>query len=72
MYAGACERLLGREVKEAEVSVFYSVGLLSTMDAYDQPLEEILRNLSLRPDVKAALHVRKGELGAVLDLVERM
>ena len=42
------------------------------MDAYGQLLEEILGNLSLRPDVKAALHVRKGELGAVLDLVERM
>ena len=67
-----CE-LLGRKVKEAEASVFYSVGLLSTMDAYfDQPLEEILGNMSLRPDVKAALLVREGELGAVLDLVERM
>ena len=67
-----CE-LLGRKVKEAEASVFYSVGLLSTMDAYfDQPLEEILGNMSLRPDVKAALLDREGELGAVLDLVERM
>ena len=67
-----CE-LLGRKVKEAEASVFYSVGLLSTMDAYfDQPLEENLGNMSLRPDVKAALLDREGELGAVLDLVERM
>ncbi len=67
-----CE-LLGRKVKEAEASVFYSVGLLSTMDAYfDQPLEEILGNMSLRPDVKAALLDREGELGAVLDLVERV
>ena len=67
-----CE-LLGRKVKEAEASVFYSVGLLSTMDAYfDQPLEEILGNMSLRPDVKAALLDREGELGAVLALVERM
>ena len=67
-----CE-LLGRKVKENEASVFYSVGLLSTMDAYfDQPLEEILGNMSLRPDVKAALLDREGELGAVLDLVERM
>ena len=67
-----CE-LLGRKVKEAEASVFYSVGLLSTMDAYfDQPLEEILGNMSLRPDVKAALLDREGELGAVLALVEPM
>ncbi len=67
-----CE-LLDRKVKEAEASVFYSVGLLSTMDAYfDQPLEENLGNMSLRPDVKAALLDREGELGAVLDLVERM
>ena len=67
-----CE-LLGRKVKEAEASVFYSVGLLSTMDAYfDQPLEEILGNMSLRPDVKAALLDREGELGAVLALVERV
>ena len=67
-----CE-LLGRKVKEAEASVFYSVGLLSTMDAYfDQPLEEILGNMSLRPDVKAALLEREGELGAVLALVERV
>ena len=67
-----CE-LLGRKIKEAEASVFYSVGLLSTMDAYfDQPLEEILGNMSLRPDVKAALLDREGELGAVLALVERV
>ena len=67
-----CE-LLGRKVKEAEASVFYSVGLLSTMDAYfDQPLEEILGNMSLRPDVQAALLDREGELGAVLALVERV
>ena len=70
--AKVCE-LLGRKVKEAEASVFYSVGLLSTMDAYfDQPLEEILGNMSLRPDVKAALLDREGELGAVLALVERV
>ena len=67
-----CE-LLGRKVKEAEASVFYSVELLSTMDTYfDQPLEEILGNMSLRPDVKAALLDREGELGAVLALVERV
>ena len=42
------------------------------MDAYGQLLEEILGNLSLRPDVKAALLVWEGELDAVLDSVERM
>ena len=42
------------------------------MDAYDQPLDENLGNLPLRLDLKAALLVREGELGAVLDLVERM
>ena len=42
------------------------------MDTYDQPLEEVLGNLPLRPDLKAALLVREGKLGAVLDLAERM
>ena len=41
------------------------------MDTYDQPLEEVLGNLPLRPDLKAALLVREGELGAVLDLADR-
>lgn len=65
-----CE-LLGAKIQANEASVFYSVGLLSTMDAFfDQPLTEILGSMSLRPDVRAALVDREGALGVVLSLVE--
>lgn len=65
-----CE-LLGAKIQANEASVFYSVGLLSTMDAFfDQPLIEILGSMSLRPDVRAALVDREGALGVVLSLVE--
>lgn len=65
-----CE-LLGLRIGQIDGSVFYSLGLLSTMDAYfDQPLEEIISRMSLRPDVRDALSERVGPLGLVLSLVE--
>jgi EAL and modified HD-GYP domain-containing signal transduction protein len=65
-----CE-LLGAKIRASDASVYYSVGLLSTMDAFfDQPLTEILGSMSLRPDVRAALVEREGPFGAVLSLVE--
>lgn len=68
--AKLCE-LLGEKVNFEQSAVFYSVGLLSTMDAYfDQPLPMLLENLMLRADVKTALLEKKGPLGLILQTAE--
>ncbi|MBT3644338.1 MAG: HDOD domain-containing protein [Gammaproteobacteria bacterium] len=65
-----CERL-GERVNLAEAPVYYSVGLLSTMDAFfDQPLPMLLENLMMREDIKQALLEKSGRLGLVLKTVE--
>ena len=68
--AKLCE-LLGEKVSFDQSAVYYSVGLLSTMDAYfDQPLPMLLESLMLRADIKAALLEKKGPLGLILQTAE--
>ena len=68
--AKLCEQM-GMCVKEADAPVFYSVGLLSTMDAFfDQPLPMLLESLMLRADIKEALLEKKGVLGLILQASE--
>ena len=65
-----CERL-GEQISHEEAPVYYSVGLLSTMDAFfDQPLPMLLENLMLREDIKQALLEKTGRLGLILKTVE--
>ena len=68
--AKLCE-LLGEKVSFDQSAVYYSVGLLSTMDAYfDQPLPMLLESLMLRVDIKAASLEKKGPLGLILQTAE--
>jgi EAL and modified HD-GYP domain-containing signal transduction protein len=70
--AKLCE-VMGAKFRKDESAVFYSVGLLSSMDAYfDQPLPALVESMSLREDVKAALLEGEGELGLVLDTAENI
>ncbi len=64
--AKVCE-LVGTKIAPAESSSFFSVGLLSTLDAYfDKTLQEIVELLTLREDVESALTCHQGDLGEVL------
>jgi EAL and modified HD-GYP domain-containing signal transduction protein len=68
--AKLCEQM-GACVNADDAPVFYSVGLLSTMDAFfDQPLPMLLENLMLRADIKDALLEKKGVLGLILQATE--
>src|SRR5690554_268585 len=50
---------------------FFTVGLLSTLDAFmDAPLEILLKNLSLNKNLNEALLEHSGDEGKVLEIVE--
>jgi EAL and modified HD-GYP domain-containing signal transduction protein len=50
---------------------FFTVGLLSTLDAFmDAPLEILLKNLSLNKNLNEALLEHSGDEGRVLEIVE--
>ena len=51
----------------------FTAGIMSLADAlFSVPLADILENVELADDVRAALLERAGDLGAMLDLVERL
>lgn len=65
--AKMCEKLATR-VGVDDPSIFYTVGLLSTLDALTKtPMESVLAHMPLAEDVAAALLGGKGELGDALD-----
>jgi len=67
--ARMCE-LLGAAHRHDGLDRFFTVGLLSAMDALmDQPMEDVLNELPLVEEVKAALRTRDGHLGHVLEQV---
>lgn len=54
-----------------QVDTFFTVGLLSTLDAFmDAPLEALLENISLSSQLHNALLLREGEEGKILSIVE--
>ncbi len=64
-----CEELAFR-FDEDNPSGYFSVGLLSTLDAYfDQPLSDILDAMSLHEDLVVALTGYEGSYGKVLQAV---
>jgi EAL and modified HD-GYP domain-containing signal transduction protein len=70
--AKLCE-VMGAKFRKKESAVFYSVGLLSSMDAYfDQPLPALVESMSLREDVKLALLEHAGQLGLILNTAENI
>jgi EAL and modified HD-GYP domain-containing signal transduction protein len=67
--AKMCELLAvakGLDLKESS----YTVGLLSVLDAMTQnPMEEVLKHLSLSDEINTALLTHEGPLGRILDCV---
>lgn len=67
--AKMCE-LLAAKISKPDASVLFSVGLLSTLDAYiDQPLEKIISGMPLREDLVDALLNKNGVFGEILQVV---
>lgn len=51
----------------------FTAGIMSLADAlFSMPMADILENVELAEDVRAALLERSGDLGAMLDVVERL
>jgi len=69
MRAKMCE-LLGAKICKPDASVLFSIGLLSTLDAYfDQPLKKVISRMPLRDDLVAALLRQTGLFGKILRVV---
>jgi EAL and modified HD-GYP domain-containing signal transduction protein len=73
---GKLLELMSLEVYPLDVSGAeraFTVGIMSLADAlFSMPMADILDNVELAPDVRAALLERAGDLGAMLDVVERL
>ena len=64
-------RELGAALSQKNVDQFFTVGLLSVMDALlDRPMQEALRVLPLADNVKHALVDHEGLLGEALDCIK--
>lgn len=69
--AKLCE-LIGSRISPVDASSYFSVGLLSTLDAFfDKSLCEVVQQLTLHEDIEAALTSHEGNLGKVLDIACR-
>lgn len=70
--ARMCEILAARINHHSRQDSFFTVGLLSTLDAFlDAPLEELLRNLSLNEQLNEAMLYHSGPEGMILEVVQR-
>lgn len=68
--AKMCENIGMQLTDVSEPHHHYTVGLLSTLDAFiDQSLNKLIPNLNLVPTISDALLEHKGELGKVLEAV---
>ncbi len=66
--AKLCE-LIGAKISPLQASSYFSVGLLSTLDAFfDKPLTEIVKQLTLHEDIETAILCHGGALGKVLEI----
>lgn len=69
--AHMCEALAKIMRDSRRQDTFFTVGLLSTLDAFmDAPLDVLLANLSLSPELSEALLHHQGHEGRILDIVE--
>lgn len=63
-------QLLSKKTGLANPASAFMVGLFSTLDAfYDQPIEQIVRELPLADNIASALVSREGVLGEILEYV---
>jgi len=64
--AKMCE-LIGGHIHAQQSDLFFTVGLLSMMEAYfDTPMEELLQSMALSDEIEQALLQQEGILGFVL------
>lgn len=69
--ARMCEMISTQLKQQSRPDTSFTVGLLSTLDAFlDTPLEELLRNLSLSEALNQAMLSHTGPEGMVLELVQ--
>lgn len=69
--ARMCEIIAASMTGKKRQDTFFTVGLLSTLDAFmDAPLEVLLSNISLSEQLNEALLKHLGDEGKVLDIVE--
>jgi len=64
--AKMCE-LIGSHLRSQQKELFFTVGMLSMLDAYfDAPIEELLKSMSFTDEINNALIHHNGQLGFVL------
>jgi EAL and modified HD-GYP domain-containing signal transduction protein len=69
--ARMCELISTQLKQHSRPDSYFTVGLLSTLDAFlDTPLEELLRNLSLSEALNQAMLTHSGPEGLVLQVVQ--
>ncbi len=69
--ARMCELIATKINQRSRLDSYFTVGLLSTLDAFlDAPLEELLRDLSLSEKLNQAMLTHSGPEGMVLELVQ--
>jgi EAL and modified HD-GYP domain-containing signal transduction protein len=69
--ARMCEMIATKINQRSRPDSYFTVGLLSTLDAFlDTPLEELLRNLSLSEQLNQAMLQHSGPEGMVLEIVQ--
>lgn len=69
--ARMCEMIATKINQRSRPDSYFTVGLLSTLDAFlDAPLEELLRNLSLSEQLNQAMLKHAGPEGMVLAIVQ--
>ncbi len=67
------KQLDGSTVSDERAEAAFMVGILSLLDVlFETPMEEIIANLNLNDDVTQALLYRKGRLGKMLILAEKL
>jgi EAL and modified HD-GYP domain-containing signal transduction protein len=68
--AKMCEEMGKMVTKKAAADDYFTVGLLSLIDAFfDMPMEDLVKKISLTESMRDALLHRRGEMGQVLDCV---
>lgn len=69
--ARMCEIISAQMNQPARPDAYFTVGLLSTLDAFlDAPLEDLLKNLSLSEALNQAMLTHAGPEGLVLQIVQ--
>jgi EAL and modified HD-GYP domain-containing signal transduction protein len=70
--ARLCE-LIGQKISPHDAASYFSVGLLSMLEAYfDKTMQELVEVLALHEDIEAALVGKEGSYGSVLNVVARL